>query len=654
MPFENDSIVKSYAHKINAHKNGVDILIKLTMAIFQPELIPSINNALQNAHVQIRDRISIKDVIDLINVLYVVNDDIFKTYFTRLEEMIARNEISHLHVATLIEGMLNNKKETQILPLQCIPNLLLLVTKQLLKRLPIVEAFKLSGVFSTEYNLIAQLAVIIYRIDATQCTDFSKGLAKAVHGGEISYYQISVLIENLLDEEYKEKFSMDKNNTYLRSLNIITDLLVTIIPEEDRSTFIMLIFNQLFDFVKLIARHDLLRSLESGKKFSIREEKMAIIEGKHPALSKEFALLFQSMLDVLNKITIGQELLPRVVRMVCQIIAVHLNKKLADTENKERTVILFISSFITNKLCGDLITKWVAKTFNADSEALSAVANYIIKPLQHLVTYINLSEENKAKKELGLPKELEQLINEKNQQIFIGMSKRIVDENPPALLVSSFTAISANNNDGIVMANNIASSSSASAAEGKEKGVIEPIVALAMPSLAVISHSKPAASSSTKPAAILPIASEKKYLDKEIDEQELVMRLQIYYANCISLAIQINGGATLLPSQKNSAVKTISGFVPGTTAVEKVLPSARKILKDIEILKQTLAQNKSSEKAKLLDMYQRLHTAIVNHEAYKSQVHVDHKVDKKIAGNDKDIPSAKSEDRRPSMSNAKR
>lgn len=661
MPFENESLIKSYAHKINLHKNGVDILIKLTMAIFQPELIPPINNALQNAHVQMSEKISVKNMIDLINVLYLVNEDIFKNYFTRLEEMITQQEISYLHVATLIEAMLKNKKETQKLALQCIPNLLLLVTKQLLKRLPKVEAYKMAEDSSNGYHLIAQLAVIIYRIDATQCTDFSKGLAKAVHGGDITYYQLSILIENLLDEEYKEKFSIDKNNTYLRSLNIITDLLITIIPEDDRSAFMLLIFDQLFDFVKVIAKFDLICSAEGGKKFSIREEKFSIIEGKYPSLVKEIATLFQGMLDKLNKITTGQILLPRVIRMVCQIIAVHLNKKLAGTENKDRTVLLFISSFITNKLCGDLITKWAAKTFNTDSEALSAVANYIIKPLQHLVTYVNLSEENKAKKDLGLPKELEQLINEQNQQIFVGMSKRIIEEDPPALLASSFVSKSENNGVSIMpalvshMGENNSKPISDSAADGKAKDAVELIVIAAkVPSIQLENHVEPAAFSSNKSMTTLSIVSEKKYLDKEIDEQECVLRLQIYYANCINLAIQLNI-TTLLPSQKQSTVKTISGIVPGTTAVEKVLPSQRKILKDIEMLKQTLAQNKTPEKTKLLDMYQCLHTAIANYEVYKSQVHVDNKIDQKNAGKaDKNSVPAKSAERRPSMSSGKR
>ena len=649
MPFENESHVKAYAYKINSHKNGVDILIKLTVRIFQPDAVPALNNALQNAHAQICDWIYVKDTQDLIRVLYAINAETFKNYFTCLESMISNKEINYIHIATLIEQMLKVKENQQSLPLQCAPNLLSLLTKQLLKQLPKVEINNRAGEYAPIFTLVSKLAVIIYCVDANQCVNFSKGLADAAHAGELTYYQIAVLIDLLLDQEHKEKFSIDQNNTYLRSLNIITDLLITIIPETDRSTFLLIIFEQLFNFQKFILGFDLTRRAGGAKKFSIRDEKFAIIEGENPLYSQlvdNIAMQVQGMLDKLNKTNIIE--IPEVIKMVCQLIAVNLNKNLIQDENKERTIVMFVASFMSNKLCGDLMTKWASKTFKDDTEALSAIANYIIKPFQHLVTYLNLSAENRANKELGLPKKLVSLINEKNQQVFIKLSKGIIEENPSALqkfavaelctvtkvdtILRALPLVSVGDNQ--VSLNSERSQSKASGEQQYNAGVepVESTKVTPILSLAAATHLIGDTVTSPlplKPTGTLAVASGKKYLDKELDEQEIILRLQIYYNDCLNLAVQLNVTA-ILPSQKSGAVQLLSSVI--TTQTGEPIPSAKKILADISYLTEVLAQNKTTNKNKLLDMHRRLHTAVVNYEAYKAVTQIDNKADQKIVG----------------------
>lgn len=656
MPFENDAVVRAYAGKINSHKMGmgVDILIKMTLDIFKFETVQLLNSALQNAHAQISGRIFLQDINDLIRVLYAINAETFKNYFTRLEAMITNEEINFVKVATLIERMLKASETASNLPLQCVPNLLLSLVKQVLKQLPKTESINRADEFDAAFKMISLLAGIIYRIDVAQCKSFTTGLAEAVHKCEITYNQIVVLIERLLDEEYKEKFSHDQNNTYLRSLNIITDLLITIIPEEDRAAFILIIHDPLYSFEKLISRIDLVRSAERDKKFSIAKEKCAIIEGKNPQLDslvKDIVVHLQELLDKLNNTTAAK--LPPVIKMICQILANNLNNKLSTVENREQIITLYICSFISNKLFGDLITKWVSKTFSGDLEFLNAVAYFIIKPIQTLVTYLNMNEKNKAEKPLDFPERIKQLINSDNQQKLIGMAQRILEENPPALRQLAQVAITpfVSNVDFLLSAvpplsigsgvQSNAKSGSDAADLGKQKATVEPIAhaqpAASTPSLAVVST---LAIAPAKPSAVLAVVGEKKYLDKEIDEQELILRLQIYYADCLALAVQLNV-TTLLPSQKTGTIKVLSSIV--ATPHEKVIPSAKKILADIEFLTPTLAQNKTPDKTKLLEMYHNLQTAIVSYEGFKAVTHVDEKADRKIAGKSDNAPPATSQ-----------
>ncbi len=675
MPFENESLLKAYVEKINSSKKGADILFKKTIDLLQSDKVVPTNSTLKNVDETIRVRLSIITKADLFKVLSNINEQTLRNYFIKLEELFKQNVVDNEVIINFINEILGLASDKQLEAVGRLPSALFVLAKKLLAQLPSSsrQAATSESVYITD--AVTRLAKCVYTIEPTCYKDFSDKLIMAVHANEINNFQLFQFIEKLLDEEFRTKH---KENNYMRSNNIITNMIVAILPPEDRARFLLLISVPLLNFMNAISLFKLKRAAHSQPKFNMDKERSKLINAKPPhrdqsqrdqfssqlmsdelwELVDSVAKSFHDLIIVLEKITV--ESLPPYFNASCQLIAQNLIKNLPNNQDNTKIIAFQVCSFITNKLFASICLEWIKKTYPKENEYITLFSFILLKPLQNLATSFRFERfqvGNNREAEAQLPEAIMRSINQENHFKLLNFSNRIINEKPSSLQKLCLTqqdcqavlaalphvAIPAGPPPKQVLQSNVLSSmngghskashvdddsdSSGCDSEEEEKKQIEraqPKTAARIASMAEILDGRGSPSKSAVPLhqngtaanhqESLPIIELIRF-DKLLDEEDVELRLMIIFEECLALTKKLNVFDNL-PSQSSFLPKVVVGFFQQPPSLK--LPSKSDVSKDLVHLSQRLLQNNSEDKNRLLDLYKALDAAVCSFEAYKT------------------------------------
>lgn len=647
MPFENEVLRNAYAAKIDASKKGVDILFKKTIEILQPDKVEQTNSTLKNVDVTIRDKLSIANKKDLFEILMSINQQTLRSYFLKLDELFKQKAIDSGIIIQFINEMLDIGTKKQLEAMGRLPEALLVLTIKILKQLP-ASPNGHHTIISNAHDAMVRLAKSVYAVDAACYENFSKKLVAAAHTNEISYYQLFQFMEQLLDEEFQTHM---KANTYLRTSNIITNMLVKIIPAEDRAGFILLISAPFLNYVNTITLLQIKRAAHCQPKFNLAKEReqneklMAMKRlNNEPSSSSEpvddlseliekNAKNIQEIITILS--TTAPEKIPPFVKTVCQLITNNLLKNLPKNLDNSDHIVIQVSSFITNKLFASLCLEWLKEKFPTESEYLDVFTNLILKPLQTLVT--NFQADNHKPDQL--PELIKRLIIADNRLRLLTFGNRIIQEIPSTLqklcLIQKDYQVHANSlpvvtvrqgtppkqRNTVTLEDNdeFSSSSSSDEEDNKEKTLAQPKTAAPITSIdAVLSPSKRAVQKSPlleKVNNTELAVCEMIPFDKTLDENEIELRLMIIFEECLALAKKLNI-ADNLPSQSTVLPKMVHQKL--FTPAPLTLPSRKNMSDDLIYISQKLAQIESDDRKKLIELYKALDAAVCSLDAYKT------------------------------------
>lgn len=661
MPFENEALLKVYVSKIDVSKKGVEILFKKTIEILQPDKVEPVNSTLKNVDVTIRDRLSIANRNDLFAVLMRVNETTLRSYFLKLEEVFKQKSINNDIVIQFLLEILHTGTNQQLEAMGRLSEALFVLTKKILKQLPASPSSL--QVLNREASLgMMRLAKCVYAIDASCYEKYSKQLVAAAHNSEISYFQLFQFMEHLLDEEFQTKM---KQNIYLRSNNVITNMLVTLIPPEDRAGFILLIATPLLSFVNSISLIQLRRAANNHPKFNIDAEKAKFIKIKSRSKEKtplsdsdnELSELIETNAKNIQDIIIGlynaeTKLIPPFIKIVCQMIHNNLSKNFSRLEDNKEKIALQVSSFIINKICASIGFGWLKNTCSKDNTYLKSFNFLILKPLQTLITNIqskgSLIDNQKPEQ---LPESMAQTITRENHLRLLTFANRIIEELPPTIQVLCLTVKdcnafmnslpvqeippgpppinmphtnqSTNTDDDIEYFSSSDESDESDEENNKQDQIAQPTKAVRMANMnEFLQAAKPSAKmpvvlttlirpSPQNELAVSPILQ----FDKALDEIEIELRLLIIFEECLAIANKLNI-AIDLPSQSTLLPKIVHQKFFAPTPL--LLPTRKNMSDDLFYISQKLAQNDSEDKKRLIILYKELDAAVCSFDGYKT------------------------------------